>query len=105
MPDSKPSPLAALLAFLTSGSGRRLAVFVAGFLVVTLNKRFGLDLDTNALIADVTLALGYVVQSAAKEASDNHAEAKVDAAVAANPLSAFAPDNRPTPPAPAPTVS
>jgi hypothetical protein len=70
----------ALLAFLASGTGRRLLVFAASFLTVTLNKRLGLELDANALIADVTLALGYVVQSAAKEASDAHADAKVEAA-------------------------
>lgn len=79
-PVASQSTLAALMAFLTSGTGRRLVVFVASFLTVTLNKRLGLDLDPNALIADVTLALGYVVQSSVKEASDNHADAKVEAA-------------------------
>jgi hypothetical protein len=79
MPEENKPPkpaLAALFAFLASGTGRRLIVFLVSFLTVTLNKKLGLDLDANALIADVTMALGYIAQSAAKEASDAHAEAK-----------------------------
>lgn len=77
---AKPNPLMVLGAFLASPSGHRLAVFLLGFLVVTLNKRVGLNLDTNDLVATITMCLGFIVPSAAKEASDNHAEAKVEAA-------------------------
>lgn len=75
----------ALVAFLQTGTFRRFLVFGIGLAVVVLNKKLGLDLDASAVIADVTLVLGYVMQSAAKEASDTHAAAKVEAAKATAP--------------------
>lgn len=68
--------LKAVATFLASGTGRRLLVFAATFLVVTLNKHLGLELDPMELLADVGLALGYVGQSAAREAMVAHAPAK-----------------------------
>ena len=96
MSDNTPSS-PSLLAFLQSGTGRRLLVVAISFLVVTLNKRLNLDLDVNALIADVTLALGYVAQSAMKESAVAHADAKVEAAKAVQPVTP--PVITPTPPA------
>lgn len=60
------------------GGFKRLAATIAGALVISLNKKLGLELDTTAqgLIAGMVVA--YVGQSAAKEV----AMAKVDAAAA-----------------------
>lgn len=80
---AKPSVLSVILAAVTSGTGRRLLVFLLGFLTVALNKKFGLDLDPQALVAELVLILGYIVQSAGNEALQAHADAKVQAAQAA----------------------
>jgi hypothetical protein len=82
----------ALIAFVTSGTGRRLIVFLIGAAVPVLNAKFNWGLDSAAIIGDITLALGYIAASNAKEASDNHADAKVQVAT----LGA-APDAKPTP--------
>lgn len=72
-----------VVEFLVSGTGRRLLVFLIGFLTVTLNKKLGLDLNAESLVADIVMALGYITQSAVKEASDNHAAPKMLVAEAA----------------------
>jgi hypothetical protein len=63
--------------FISSGTGRRLLVLLLGLLLPLLNKKLGLELDANALVADVVLVLGYIVQSAGKEAIMAHADAKM----------------------------
>lgn len=90
----KPSVLSVVFGFLLSGTGRRLLVFLLGFLTVALNKRFGLDLDANQLVGELALILGYITQSAVKEASDAHAEAKLSAASVSTPAAAVAELNK-----------
>lgn len=77
---ARPSVLGIILDAVMSGTGRRLLVFLLGFATVALNKRFGLDLDPQAIVAELALILGYIVQSAAKEAVVAHADARVAAA-------------------------
>jgi hypothetical protein len=83
----------AIIAFLVSGTGRRLVVLVVGAAVPVLNAKFGWGLDSTAITADALMVVGYIAASNAKEASDNHADAKVQVAT----LNA-APDAKPTPP-------
>lgn len=75
--------LKSVAAFLISGTGRRLLVFVIGFLTVALNKKLGLELDAGAIVADIALVIGYLVQSAVKEGVVAGADAKVAAVEAA----------------------
>jgi hypothetical protein len=68
-PNPAPSAASKAIAFLASPTGRRLLVFVLGFLTVSLNKRLGLELDAQSLATDVVLVLGYIGQSAFTDAS------------------------------------
>ncbi|MBK7865234.1 MAG: hypothetical protein IPJ65_42875 [Archangiaceae bacterium] len=83
--------LKAIGNFLVSGTGRRLLVFLLGFLVTVLNKKLGLDLDAEQLVAEIVLVCGYFTQSAVKEASDAHADAKTALADAAKAAAANPP--------------
>ena len=77
-----------LVAFLSNGTVRRLAVFLLGLLVPILNKKFGWEFDPAVIIADVVLALGYVVSSNGKEAVQMNSDAKVAIAEALGPKAA-----------------
>lgn len=77
-----------LLAFLKSGTFRRIVVFVVGLAVVALNRRFGLDLQTEEIAGVVVLAITYLLQSASKEKVLGKAEADGKAAAAAVPAPA-----------------
>jgi hypothetical protein len=56
-----------ILALVKSGTFRRLIVYVVGLLVVLLNRKLGLDLNTEELAGAVVLAITYLIQSASKE--------------------------------------
>ena len=58
-----------LIGWVVSGTGRRILVFVLGFLTVALNNKLGLNLNAEQLAAEIALALGYLIQSASKQAS------------------------------------
>lgn len=75
--------MAAIFAFLTSGTGRRLLAFLLGLALPILNKKLNLELDATAIVADVALVLGYIAQSAFKQAADTSADAKVESAALA----------------------
>lgn len=83
--------LKAIGAFLVSGTGRRLLVFLLGFLTTVLNRKLGLDLDAEQIAGVVVASLGYIAQSAVKEASDAHADAKTALADAAKAAAANPP--------------
>jgi len=78
--------LSKVAEFLANATVRRLVVSVIGVLFVALNKKFDLHLDADQLYGIVLLTLGYVVQSAAKEAVVAHADAKVEVAETAASL-------------------
>lgn len=69
-----------VLDVLASPTVRRFIVFLLGFLTVALNKKLGLDLDPNAMFADMLMVLGYVGQSAFTDASKARSDALVEAA-------------------------
>lgn len=58
-----------LLAIVTNPSVKRLFVFLLSLGTVALNKKFGLNLDAAEILGVVITALGFIGQSAAKEAS------------------------------------
>lgn len=74
-----------VLAIITNPSVRRLLVFVLSFGTVALNKKFGLNLDAAEIIGVVVTALGYIGQSAVKEASVARSDALADVAKSASP--------------------
>lgn len=55
------------IAALASGTLRRLLVMLLGGLVVTLNGKFGLQLDVAQIAAVVALTVTYLVQSAIRQ--------------------------------------
>lgn len=59
---------------------RRLVAFVIGLVAVALNKKLGLQLDPTAEASIVALIIGYIGQSAYKEAQEKKAAAVVVAA-------------------------
>jgi hypothetical protein len=61
---------------LANPSFKRIVFAVVGFAVVALNKRLGLNLDSTEVVSLLTLVLGFVAASNAKEV----AIAKSDAA-------------------------
>jgi hypothetical protein len=72
-----------ILALVKSGTFRRLIVYVVGLLVVLLNRKLGLDLNTEELAGAVVLAITYLIQSASKEKVLAKAEADGQRAVEA----------------------
>lgn len=81
-----------VLAIITNPSVRRLLVFLLSIGTVLLHRKWGLELNAEEIVGVIVMALGYMGQSAVKEAS----MAKTDAlaAVALNPP---APANPPPP--------
>lgn len=51
-----------------TSSIKRLAAFLIGLLAIVLNKKLGLELDASTQAAIVTIVLGFIGQSAWKEA-------------------------------------
>lgn len=84
-----------VLTFLANPSVRRFLVSMLAIGIAALNKRLGLNLEAGELFDVVLVALGYVGQSAAKEAMVAHADAKTALAEAMKPVAA----NPSTPPA------
>lgn len=71
--------MAKFLEILSNPSVRRFVVTLITMGTVALNKKLGLDLDPNHLFDLCIVGLGYVGQSAAREAVVAHADAKVAA--------------------------
>ena len=67
--------LSSILAALASGTSRRIIVTVVGILAIVLKSKLGIELDATGQAAIVAMVLGYLGQSAAKEAHENHLEA------------------------------
>ena len=65
------------------GGFKRLAATIAGTLLIALNKKLGLELDTTAQALISGMVVAYIGQSAAKEV----AMAKVDASAAVKTMS------------------
>ncbi len=82
--------------FLASGTGRRAAAFVIGFLLPVINKQFNWNLSEGQVLADIGFAAAYIAQSAAREA---HATGVAAAAEVETPEDAAAVfnDAKPTP--------
>jgi len=80
-----------MLDVLTNPSVRRFVVFLLTFLTALLHRKVGLDLDPNDLLAVITVGLGYIGQSAVREAVVAHADAKTDIAQALAGKSAVPP--------------
>lgn len=74
--------MAKFLEILSNPSVRRFVVTLITMGTVALNKKLGLDLDPNHLFDLCLVGLGYIAQSAGKEAIVAHADAKVSAAEA-----------------------
>jgi hypothetical protein len=68
------------LAWLASGTGRRLLVFLASLVLPVLNKKFEWQLDPEVIVGQLVLALGYIAGSNHKEASVARSDALVTAA-------------------------
>lgn len=73
------------LEVLKNPTVRRLLVGAAAAATVALNKKFGLGLDATDVMTLGGLALGYILQSGAKDAILGAKQAGADAAAAATP--------------------
>jgi hypothetical protein len=89
MPDVTPAaPDPSFLESPVFSLVKRLVVFLVGLLVVALNKKWGLNLDSTEVASVAIMVLGYVFQSAWKQVASDKAKAAAanvtttDAAVA-----------------------
>ena len=73
------------LEILKNPTVRRLLVGVATAATVALNKKFGLGLDSTDVLTLGGLALGYILQSGAKDAIVSAKQAGAEAAASATP--------------------
>lgn len=73
------------LAIISNPSVRRLLVFLLSLGTVALHRKFGIQLDAEEMVGVVVLALGYITQSSAKEASVARTDALKEMAAPAVP--------------------
>jgi DNA-binding transcriptional ArsR family regulator len=89
-PITQPTPVVeswwkVVLAWLASGTGRRLLVFLASLVLPVLNKKFEWQLEPEVIVGELVMALGYIAGSNHKEASQARSDALVAASVPSRP--------------------